>query len=54
MPSSSSERESAGMLPGSLAPTSAWWARLAAKPIGSPPWKRGVMTVMSGRWVPPW
>ena len=36
-PSSSSERESAGMLPGSRAPTSAWWARLAANPIAARP-----------------
>ena len=41
------------MLPGSSAPTSAWWARLAAKPAGSPSWKSGVITVMSGRCVPP-
>ena len=31
-PSSASVRESAGMLPGSLPPTSAWWARVTAKP----------------------
>ena len=52
-PSSSSVRESAGMLPGSRAPTSAWWARLAANPNSSPAWKSGEITVMSGRWVPP-
>jgi len=52
-PSSASERESAGMLPGSFAPTSAWWARLAAKPTSSSWWNNGEITVMSGRWVPP-
>ena len=52
-PSSASVRESAGMLPGSRAPTSAWWARLAAKPSSSPPWNTGEITVMSGRCVPP-
>ena len=41
------------MLPGSRAPTSAWWARLAANPISSPSWNSGEITVMSGRWVPP-
>ena len=52
-PSSASVRENAGMLPGSSAPTSAWWARLAAKPASSPSWNSGVITVMSGRCVPP-
>ena len=35
-PSSSSVRLSAGIEPGTRPPTSAWWARLAAKPISSP------------------
>ncbi len=52
-PSSSSVRESAGMLPGSLPPTSAWWARLAAKPTSSPAANTGETSVMSGRCVPP-
>jgi hypothetical protein len=45
----------AGIDPGAEPPTSAWWARLAAKPISSRPVpaKTGVITVMSGRWVPP-
>ena len=53
-PSSSSVRLSAGIDPGTRPPTSAWWARLAAKPSSSPPAANtGVITVMSGRWVPP-
>ena len=52
-PSSSSVCESAGIEPGTRPPTSAWWARLAAKPISVSPANAGVMTVMSGRWVPP-
>ncbi len=62
-PSSSRLWLSAGIEPGTRAPTSAWWARLAAKPIRHPPAppvppgsagaNTGVMTVMSGRWVPP-
>src|SRR5215216_4884434 len=52
-PSSSSVVESAGIEPGVGPPTSAWWARLAAKPSRSPPSSTGVMTVMSGRCVPP-
>ena len=52
-PSSSSVRETAGMPPGVGPPTSAWWARLAAKPISSPATKTGEIRVMSGRWVPP-
>ncbi len=48
-PSSSRVLESAGMEPGVGPPTSAWWARLAAKPR-SP---TGVTMVMSGRCVPP-
>ena len=39
--------------PGTRPPTSAWWARAAAKPSSSPSWKAGVTTVMSGRCVPP-
>ena len=34
-------------------PTSAWWARAAAKPKSSPAMKTGETRVMSGRWVPP-
>jgi hypothetical protein len=52
-PSSASVRESAGIEPGVGPPTSAWWARLALKPSSSPPASTGVITVMSGRWVPP-
>ena len=53
-PSSASVVESAGMLPGVGPPTSAWWARLAAKPSSVPSSANaGVITVMSGRWVPP-
>jgi hypothetical protein len=53
-PSSDSSRLSDGIEPGTRPPTSAWCARLAAKPIGSAPAANtGVMTVMSGRWVPP-
>ena len=44
---------SAGIEPGVGPPTSAWWARLAANAISSSPAKIGVITVMSGRWVPP-
>ena len=40
-----------------MPPTSAWWARLATKPkrrgFPSSSTKMGVMTVMSGRCVPP-
>ena len=39
-PSSSSVVESAGMEPGVGPPTSAWWARLAAKPSSSPSRRR--------------
>ena len=44
-----------GIEPGVMPPTSAWWARLAAKNDGrrSPPVKMGVTSVMSGRCVPP-
>ena len=52
-PSSSSVVESAGIDPGTLPPTSAWWARLAAKPIRSPSANTGEIAVMSGRCVPP-
>jgi hypothetical protein len=52
-PSSSSVVESDGIEPGTRPPTSAWWARAAAKPSSSPSWKTGVTTVMSGRCVPP-
>ena len=53
-PSSASVRLSAGIDPGSRPPTSAWWARLAANPSScAAASKTGVMTVMSGRWVPP-
>ena len=52
-PSSSSVVEQAGMPPGVGPPTSAWWARLAAKPSSSPSTKTGEIRVMSGRWVPP-
>mmetsp|Transcript_856 Transcript_856/g.2500 ORF Transcript_856/g.2500 Transcript_856/m.2500 type:complete len:288 (+) Transcript_856:1618-2481(+) len=56
-PSSSSEVESAGMEPGALPPTSAWWPREAQKKAGrdesSSSKKSGEMTVMSGRWEPP-
>ncbi len=45
--------EKAGMLPGVGPPTSAWWAREAAKPNSSPAMKTGETRVMSGRWVPP-
>ena len=43
------------MLPGAVPPTSSWWPRLPTKkriawPAGS---NTGVMTVMSGRCVPP-
>ena len=53
-PSSCRRWLSAGIEPGTRAPTSAWWARLAAKPSRvSPGANTGVITVMSGRWVPP-
>ncbi len=45
--------EKAGIPPGVGPPTSAWWARLAAKPSSSPATKTGEIRVMSGRWVPP-
>ena len=51
-PSSASVVESAGIDPGVGPPTSAWCARLAAKPI-RPGANAGVTTVMSGRCVPP-
>ena len=41
------------MLPGSDAPTSAWCARLAAKPTSSESANTGEIAVMSGRCVPP-
>ncbi len=47
-PSSSSVRESAGIEPGSRPPTSAWWARVTAKPTSV-----RETSVMSGRCVPP-
>ena len=63
-PSCSRVVESAGMPPGVGPPTSAWWARLAAKPSScgdrrrrpaspSSRSKTGRIRVMSGRWVPP-
>jgi hypothetical protein len=52
-PSSSRVRESAGIEPGVGPPTSAWCARLALKPSTSPSARIGVITVMSGRCVPP-
>ena len=52
-PSSASVRESAGIDPGTRPPTSAWWARETANPIGDRSTSTGVMSVMSGRWVPP-
>ena len=46
--------ESAGIPAGVGPPTSAWWARLAAKPSSSRRRvKTGEISVMSGRWVPP-
>ena len=47
-PSSSSVWDSAGMLPGSAPPTSAWWARVTANPTSV-----RETSVMSGRCVPP-
>ena len=48
IPSSASVREPAGMLPGSAPPTSAWCARVTAKPTSV-----GDTSVTSGRCVPP-
>ena len=53
MPSSASEREFGGMLPGEMPPTSAWWPLDATKKTSSPSSKTGVMAVMSGRCEPP-
>ncbi len=47
-PSSASVRDAAGMLPGSIPPTSAQWARVAANPISVRETR-----VTSGRCVPP-
>ena len=45
---------SAGIEPGAMPPTSAWWARLAAQPTSrSRPTKHGATRVMSLRCVPP-
>ena len=54
-PSSSRVRLSGGVEPGVRPPMSAWWPRLPTKNRISPPAssKTGVMTVTSGRWVPP-
>ncbi len=54
-PSSSSVLEAGGVEPGVMPPISAWWPREPTKnrislPASS---KTGVMTVTSGRWVPP-
>ena len=54
-PSSSICFESGGPEPGVVPPISAWWPLEATKKIISLPAssKTGVMTVTSGRWVPP-
>ena len=54
-PSSSSVCDIGGVEPGVMPPMSAWWPRLPTKnrirwPASS---NTGVMTVTSGRWVPP-
>ena len=54
-PSSSSVRLSGGVLPGVVPPMSAWWPREPTKKRMAVACssKTGVMTVTSGRWVPP-
>ena len=47
---------SGGIEPGAIPPISAWWPRAATYQAGaaSPSAaKTGMITVMSGRWVPP-
>ena len=52
-PSWSSSRAT-GIEPGAIPPMSAWWARVATKPIGCDwPANTGATVVMSGRCVPP-
>jgi len=53
MPSSTSALECGGMEPGVMPPMSAWCPREATKNTGTPPANTGVITVMSGRCVPP-
>ncbi|CFU08354.1 Uncharacterised protein [Bordetella pertussis] len=55
-PSSSTVRESGGIEPGVVPPMSAWWPREPTKNRMSWPARSntGVMTVTSGRCVPPW
>ena len=52
-PSSARRAEEAGIPAAVGPPTSAWWARQAAKPSRTPPTNTGETIVMSGRWVPP-
>jgi hypothetical protein len=54
-PSSSMLRLSGGIEPGVIPPMSAWWPREPTKNSSRSPAasNTGVITVMSGRWVPP-
>jgi hypothetical protein len=47
--------ENGGMEPGVMPPMSAWWPRLPVEQqFGPGVSKTGVITVTSGRCVPPW